>query len=951
MAVPNTPSAQFFPSASFRLTDPVVYAQIVATYGFGTPIIYGVSPATLSSTYSAPVVNNPSTPDYSNLPAVFTLDAESTVLGTPISTSLDGVQTLTGQDYTDPHGNHFTSVTWEWAVEVQFLTVRDGGKFEVEIVNYTGDGTSDRLIPTTLDLSSGVVAIWGCGGANGLGTNEANFFRHNNPTMAGTAVCAINSAPLAGGITDFQSGGFLVTAGVSSLNYANTSGIPYTALVCKDSTFDNRFMQVGTYTGLAGGSLQVHAQQGSSVVTYISGIHFEPSMTGQTVTDPSANPYTFTYVSPTSGTILPPYIPIVSNPTPLTFSNTARDIPVLASADSAAVQLTHAWIWNSGVAYKSVDIPSTTSVDMQSGPNNAMPLSTMITSLNVGSFGVAEPAGPNQSVNTNSKKYDYVTLCASADFLAKNFFSSGQRSTPASLPDTVTGIPFQPHLLFGRQGSTATPTSGTIFRTTVHSGTNSTAMSLPSGTNNVGSTGLTSITADGFTAQVAVAYVTGDPYWWWAWTDGSTDDLIDAPTPNWVKSDDLPLPDGTTASIEQTLTQQESPGPDWSFSDPANEAQWWCYPSLGLSIFQIDSPGFGWVMCTGPASINGWYMSSTGFADPTTIVSAGRPADPRPWEAIQTWVSVGNLNVYGGSPAACMKENSFIYPASGYTTGTDDPPIRLFNGRSDQELCRLPPSSGVKAKAAMTFIAANDTIYLTSWDAGTSSSTWTGRVFELNATSGQLTQLGATFAAGELPYALCWYSGMLWCGTNNGIGTVGKVYFFRPNIDTTWNLDYSTSTDSAGGVTSMASFRGNLFIGTDNASGSHGKVIARTPLGVYAVSLSGPGTALNNGFPAMSVFVNALFASYWDVTGPTSLVKKFDGTTWTTVQTGTDDTLKPYILLPVQNTEMYVLGGGRPYDACVLVTADGDFFENLTGELPDEVATLTPMFGAVGTFQ
>lgn len=149
----------------------------------------------------------------------------------------------------------------------------------------------------------------------------------------------------------------------------------------------------------------------------------------------------------------------------------------------------------------------------------------------------------------------------------------------------------------------------------------------------------------------------------------------------------------------------------------------------------------------------------------------------------------------------------------------------------------------------------------------------------------------------------------------------------------------------------MASFRGNLFIGTDNASGSHGKVIARTPLGVYAVSLSGPGTALNNGFPAMSVFVNALFASYWDVTGPTSLVKKFDGTTWTTVQTGTDDTLKPYILLPVQNTEMYVLGGGRPYDACVLVTADGDFFENLTGELPDEVATLTPMFGAVGTFQ
>jgi len=957
------PTAQFYPAASLRVTDITLYNQIKSDYnlGLGTPdpagsnIIVGISPVALGTQYSVNWVNNPTTADYSNLPAVFTVAAQSVVNGTTITPdgTQNGVQTL-ASSYTDPNGQTFSTVTWAWQVEVVFLTVAGLGQYDQEIVTWTGDGTANRLIPTSFALDSGVVAIWGVGGANGNGTGDANFFRHNGSMMTGTAVAGIGSNPLADGIVDFVAGGFHVSAGASSLTYANTSGVSYVAVVCKDSTFDNRYMRVGSYVGLGSSALSVLATHGSSVVNYFSGIVFDPSMSGIQVTDGSANTYIFTYVSSTVGSISPAYIPATSNPVTLTFAGGTRTVNAPSAGTANPVALTHVWVWGSGVCYKSTDIPSTTSVDLQAGASGSVPVTTMITGFTAtDGFTVVDAAGANQSVNTNNRKYNFMAFVGGDTvFQGLNVFTSGQATTPGSLPKVVSGLPFTPTLVFGRQGNSSGFTDGGIFRGPTHTGTSSTRVSIPGGNNNVPTTGIVAIGANAISFQSAIAQTTGQPFWWWGFQAGDGGAPISPPT--WVLTTPLDLGTGTTSDIETTQVSQTSPGDGWVNAGFDPTFQWWCYPAFGLSVYQIDSPGSGWVACAGPATANGWYLSTAGFGNQDTIVSGGRPADPRSWAKLSTWCAIGNMAVYGGAPAAgCNINNHMVYPASGYTVGTDYPPIRVFDGRSDKELCRLPPTTAnVIPKAVMSMLAANGTVYLTTWDSGTSSSDWNGRVMQLDPETGVLTPLGVKFANGEMPYALCWHMGRLWCGTNNSIGTVGKVYYFRPGIDTAWTQDYATSSSSAGGVTSMASYKGILYVGTDNAAGSRGKVLARDTAGAYTTSQTGSGgtAKVNNGYLALTVLGANLYASYWNNdTTPISKIEKYTGSAWSTAYTGTGSTLVPYILLQLDNAEIYAVGGSQPYDAVLLVTSDGTTWTDLTAELPVETATLLPMFGAVVT--
>jgi len=115
------------------------------------------------------------------------------------------------------------------------------GKWEQQIVTWTGDGTSARLIPTTFSLASGVVAIWVFPQITKLPT-----FRSNN--MPGT-IYATTTPDTLGGVMSFVSGGFTVTNSANS--FVNTSAAKYTAIVLRDSTSDNRYMHVGSYVGSA----------------------------------------------------------------------------------------------------------------------------------------------------------------------------------------------------------------------------------------------------------------------------------------------------------------------------------------------------------------------------------------------------------------------------------------------------------------------------------------------------------------------------------------------------------------------------------------------------------------------------------------------------------------------------------------------------------------------------
>lgn len=383
-------------------------------------------------------------------------------------------------------------------------------------------------------------------------------------------------------------------------------------------------------------------------------------------------------------------------------------------------------------------------------------------------------------------------------------------------------------------------------------------------------------------------------------------------------------------------------------------------PATGVWT-QTTDPALGTTGCCGVdtnpdgqgyASSAGWYASTAAYAGNVLVLGTNdRPAPPRTWDQLAWAVSDGIM--LGGTPA-CVFENRLIYPSSAYTQGTEPPVIRVFDGLFDRKLCALPPTpTDTVPKALLSMLAANGTIYLTTHDSGTSSADWRGRVFQLDLASGQLIPIGSQFAAGELPYALCWHMGRLWCSTTNTIGTAGAVYYFRPGIDTAWTSDYSLATSSVGGGHALISFKGKLYVGTDNASGSRGKVLVRDTAGAYTTSDTGSGGAahINNGYLSFAEFNGNLYAGYWnnDATA-VSLIRKFDGTTWTTAYTGATTTLRPFNVLLSDNGVLYAFGCAQGLTGAIVTTPDGTTWTNRTGNLTETTAReLNPACGVLIT--
>ncbi len=409
------------------------------------------------------------------------------------------------------------------------------------------------------------------------------------------------------------------------------------------------------------------------------------------------------------------------------------------------------------------------------------------------------------------------------------------------------------------------------------------------------------------------------------------------------------VPDGTTAAIETIVSSMTSPGAGYVKQSTLNfpTIQWWCNASAGLSVYQIDSPGTGWVACSGPATDYGWYYSASNFGGNVVVVSGGKPADPRSWGAISTWAST-TAAWLGGSPAAtCNVENDLIYPPESYAQGVDYPPIRIFDGRQDRLLTTVPITDvGGVPQAVMSMLNANGTCYFSTFDSGTTSANWRGRVFQVDPATGIITTLGTKFAAGEMPYCLAWHMGRLWCGTNNGAGANSKVYYFRPGIDTVWTQDTDLSGSSLGAAASMVSFQGKLYVGTTRAAAVRGLVVVRDTAGVWSTVETGSGgtAQTNNGYISMRVFNNVLYAAYWNNDTPaiSKIRSTVDGTTWTTPYS---TILKPWIMMFEDNAYLYVIGGGKSLAGTILSTANGILWSDLTSVLPDVTHALLPCYG------
>jgi hypothetical protein len=391
--------------------------------------------------------------------------------------------------------------------------------------------------------------------------------------------------------------------------------------------------------------------------------------------------------------------------------------------------------------------------------------------------------------------------------------------------------------------------------------------------------------------------------------------------------------------------------------------------STSISTIDEGSAFYGtWDTNAGATTTSGFYKSDVpGIANGTNATPLILlPGPPRGYFVETPFSETAPMHGFPGH--AVVFKNRFIYAAGGYTVGTDLPVIRVWNGVSDYELCKIPQdSAGNVPKAIVAMVLGNGKIYLTTWDTGTTTANVVGRVLRLDPDSGQLTNVGnINSATGHIPYSLMFHNGELWAGTHRSALTAnGIIARIKPEEQTSWTTDLDLSTVSAGvykAVISMASYKGNFYYGSVAASGNFAVVGKRTPAAVYSVSDTGPGGTASdwNGYYAMAVFGENLYASYWNPDATEiSVIRKFDNSSWSTALNvaAIDDI--PIIALFVDNGVLYALGVRRTsgvYEGLVLTTTNGTSWTNRTsnapltgGTLPDTMTSrgFTNAFGSI----
>lgn len=272
------------------------------------------------------------------------------------------------------------------------------------------------------------------------------------------------------------------------------------------------------------------------------------------------------------------------------------------------------------------------------------------------------------------------------------------------------------------------------------------------------------------------------------------------------------------------------------------------------------------------ASAEGWYTSADLFA--TSGVAA---------TAIAAWQDP--TDYFSGGAGLCrmgvFANGKLFYASAAYTVGTTSPIIRTYNGSEDREFSKIIPAT---TKGITGLFVVKGVVYVLTLDSGTTDADFVGRVFTMDTTNGQLTQIGNAITTGHVPVSIAVYNSRIFVGTARTTVTDEAVIMsINPIDETSWTTDLAASADDYA-ITSIASFKGLLYATTKNGGGAtKGKILQRSLAGVWSTVDS---TTNNSGtYDGSAVFGGALYVSArsYATVGTTAVVRKStDGTTWTT---------------------------------------------------------------------
>lgn len=319
--------------------------------------------------------------------------------------------------------------------------------------------------------------------------------------------------------------------------------------------------------------------------------------------------------------------------------------------------------------------------------------------------------------------------------------------------------------------------------------------------------------------------------------------------------------------------------------------------ALGASALQLTNvpltypPSFGLMVgLNAGEDPNTWKTSTDGI----TYTNLTSTAIVRPAGIGKSPVGLGAGAISSGQRCASFKgqfyfpgDDYIVYPAASHTA----PPFIVWNGTAYVEMFRVPTNSTSTAGSHPIWISdtliVNGIIYIAVYDPGGSAPDHKGRVLAYDPTNGTLALVGNRFGNGSgentagFPFCLAYQWGRLWAGTYGISGNnQGKIYSILPGVEETWTLDH-TATLHNGYYMSLAGFNGNLYACTDADSSGTAIVEQRTSTGTWSTSLTAPA-ANSNYFTGAIVFNSELYVCYYKTSTGVVLIKKYDGSSWST---------------------------------------------------------------------
>ena len=169
---------------------------------------------------------------------------------------------------------------------------------------------------------------------------------------------------------------------------------------------------------------------------------------------------------------------------------------------------------------------------------------------------------------------------------------------------------------------------------------------------------------------------------------------------------------------------------------------------------------------------SGWWKSThanLALGSPVDFVVTTGPKVPRGYPKIVN-IATGAGLYLGGTP--CVNIDDVIYYAGDdYTQDTEKPVLCRYDGRISTDVLEIPYITGSTPSKAILSLAVDtsDNIYISTWDSGTTATTFAGRVFKFDMAAGTIATFGDNiFSSGKLPYALAVQ------GTNLIVGTTAQ---------------------------------------------------------------------------------------------------------------------------------------------------------------------------------